>query len=153
MKTKFLIVFTVLFASLTAFAADKAIEVLTLDHQMSEACEKKIKDNLRFEKGISKIDVSLKANTITVTYDPKKTDSEKIIEGFKRIGFTAFPVKSLESNKKLSNPAHCSGTAAKAVQGKSCSESKATPCNNCSNSKATPCKEPCDHSKHKKSKD
>ncbi|MBD5189252.1 MAG: heavy-metal-associated domain-containing protein [Bacteroidales bacterium] len=82
--------FTLLLSSLVAFAADKATEVFTLDHQMSQHCEKRIKENLRFEKGISKIDVSLKENTITVTYDKEKTDSEKIIKGFKKIGFNAF---------------------------------------------------------------
>lgn len=81
---------TLLFASMMAFAADKTTEVFTLDHQMSQQCEKKIKENLRYEKGISKIEVSLKANTITITYNPEKTDTEKIIEAFKKIGFNAF---------------------------------------------------------------
>lgn len=85
-----------LLTSVVAFAkSEKAVEVFTLDHQMSSMCEKKIKENLRFEKGISKIDVSLKDNTITITFDPKKTDTEKIIAGFKKIGFTAFPVDCL----------------------------------------------------------
>ena len=77
--------------AVTAFAAEKKTEVFTLDHQMSQHCEKRIKENLRFEKGISKIEVSLKDNTITITYDPSKTDTEAIIEGFRKIGFTAFP--------------------------------------------------------------
>lgn len=76
--------------SLMAFAADKTTEVFTLDHQMSTHCEKKIKENLRFEKGISDIKVSLKENTITITYDKGKTDTQKIIAAFKKIGFTAF---------------------------------------------------------------
>lgn len=87
---KFILVITLLFSSMLAFGADKATEVFTLDHQMSSHCEKKIKENLRYEKGISKIEVSLKKNTITITYDPKKTDTEKIIRAFKKIGFKAF---------------------------------------------------------------
>lgn len=89
MRISFLL--TLLLVTLTAFAGDKVTEVFTLDHQMSQHCEKRIKESLRFEKGISKIDVSLKDNTITITYDKSKTDTEKIIEGFKKIGFTAFP--------------------------------------------------------------
>lgn len=89
-----------LLTSVIAFAkSEKKVEVFTLDHQMSAMCEKKIKENLRFEKGISKIEVSLKENIITVTFDPKKTDTEKIIEGFKKIGFTAFPVESAEATE------------------------------------------------------
>lgn len=80
---------TFVMITLVGFAAEKKTEVFTLDHQMSEMCKKKITENLRFEKGISKIDVSLKENTITITYDPKKTDTEKIIAAFKKIGFNA----------------------------------------------------------------
>lgn len=81
-----------LFSSLVAFAADKTTEVFTLDHQMHQACEKRITSNLRFEKGISKIVVSLKKNTITITYDKEKTDTETIIKAFKKIGFNAMLV-------------------------------------------------------------
>lgn len=92
---RILLTLAILLITATAFAkSEKATEVFTLDHQMSEMCEKKIKENLRYEKGISKIDVSLKQNTITITYDPKKTDTAKIIEGFRKIGFTAFPVEA-----------------------------------------------------------
>ena len=95
---RFLLIMMLAFG-LTAIAADRVTEVFTLDHQMSQMCEKKIKSNLRFEKGISKIDVSLKENIITITFDPKKTDTDKIIEGFKKIGFTAFPVDTKENGK------------------------------------------------------
>ena len=97
MKTKILALFIMLFAVFAASAADKATEVFTLDHQMSTHCEKKIKENLRFEKGVSKIDVSLKENTITITFDPSKTNSEKLIQAFNKIGFNA----SLSSPDKL----------------------------------------------------
>ena len=94
---RILLTLAILLITATAFAkSEKATEVFTLDHQMSEMCEKKIKENLRYEKGISKIEVSLKQNTITVTFDPKKTDTAKIIEGFKKIGFTAFPVEDIK---------------------------------------------------------
>lgn len=89
---KLLLIFTLLLTSMVAFAAEKKTDVFTLDHQMSEMCQKRIVENLRFEKGIDKIDVSLKENTITVTYNPAKTDTEKIIAGFKKIGFNAFLV-------------------------------------------------------------
>ena len=86
---RILLIFTLLLSSLVAFAADKKTEIFTLDHKMSTHCEKKIKENLRFEKGISKIDVSLKENTITITFDPSKTNSEKLIQAFNKIGFNA----------------------------------------------------------------
>lgn len=83
------LILSFIFCSAIAFAADKTTEIFTLDHQMSEMCKKKITENLRFEKGVSKIDVSLKENTITITFDSKKTNTEKLIEAFKKIGFNA----------------------------------------------------------------
>lgn len=100
---KILFMMILMCCSVAVFAASKTTEVFTLDHQMSQHCEKKIKENLRFEKGISKIEVSLDENTITITFNPEKTDTDKIIEGFKKIGFTAFPVNEVseESEKAV----------------------------------------------------
>lgn len=114
------IVITLLFASIGAFAADKTTEIFTLDHQMSTHCEKKIKENLRFEKGISKIDVSLKENTITVTYDPQKTDTEKIIEGFKKIGFNASVFDGNKSNGESTQGCCCGGGEESSAGDKDC---------------------------------
>lgn len=111
---------TLLLSSLMTVAAEKATELFTLDHQMSAHCEKKIKENLRFEKGISKIDVSLKENTIKITYNQEKTDTTQIIKGFKKIGFNAF-VYHPECKKE-----DCTSGANKKCEGKhsSCCKSK-----------------------------
>lgn len=99
---KLLVIITLMISSVMAFAGNKVTDIFTLDHQMSEMCEKKIKSNLRFEKGISKIDVSLKENIITITFDEDKTNPEKIIEGFKKIGFTAFLVNPEKDQQEIS---------------------------------------------------
>ena len=83
--------------AIAVFAADRNVAVFTLDHQMSQMCEKKIKTNLRYEKGVSNIDVSLKENTITITYSPEKTNGTSLLKAFKKIGFNA----ELLSNKKI----------------------------------------------------
>lgn len=106
---RLLLILTLLFSSVATFAADKITEIFTLDHQMSEMCEKRIKENLRFEKGIDKIDVSLKNNTISITYNPEKTDTDKIIGGFKKIGFTAFPVEDKTSEGECRKEKGCPG--------------------------------------------
>lgn len=94
MKIKVLLLLVIAVFSLSAMAADNVSAVFTLDHQMSQACEKKIKSNLRFEKGVSNIAVSLKDNTITINYNPEKNDSEKLLKAFKKIGFNAFLLNS-----------------------------------------------------------
>ena len=78
-----------IFIAAVTFAADKTTAVFTLDHQMHQGCKVKITKNLRYEKGIKSIDVSLPKNTITIVYDSEKTNPEKIIAGFKKIGFNA----------------------------------------------------------------
>lgn len=99
MKTKILALFIMLFAFVvTASAADKATEIFTLDHQMSIHCQKKIMENLRFEKGVSKIEVSLKENTITITFDPAKTNTDNLIRAFNKIGFNASVYSKINSS-------------------------------------------------------
>ena len=99
MMTRFLIVLSLLLGSLTAFGADKSTAVFTLDHQMSSHCEKKIKENLRFEKGVEAIDVSLPQNTITIEYNAAKTDTVRLLAGFKKIGFNAVVLENRESEQ------------------------------------------------------
>lgn len=64
--------------------------VFTVAPAMScENCENKIKSNLRFVKGVSAIATDVKAQTVTVTYDPAKTSPAKISEALKKIGYEA----------------------------------------------------------------
>ena len=88
-----------IFVAVAMFAADKATTVFTLDHQMSEHCKMKINNNLRFEKGVQKIDVALDKNTITIVYNPEKTDDQRLLQAFKKIGFNAVVVKPAVKEK------------------------------------------------------
>ena len=66
--------------------------VFTVQPKMSCAnCEKKIKTNLRFEKGIKSIATSVPEQTVTVVFNPKKTNVEAITKGFAKIGYKASP--------------------------------------------------------------
>ena len=100
---KFLISIALLMSSFMVFAGGKTTEVFTLDHQMAPTCQKKITANLRFEKGIVKIETSLKENTITITYDNEKTNTEQIIKAFKKIKFNAFVVKPESESRAEDN--------------------------------------------------
>lgn len=71
---------------------ETAVAIFTVQPKMTCAnCENKIKSNLRFEKGVKEIVTSLKNQTITIKYDPSRTDSESLIKAFKKIGYTATP--------------------------------------------------------------
>ena len=89
-----------LIAALTmsmASAKDIKTVVLTTNPQMHcEGCEKRIKENIRFEKGIKKIVTDVEHQTVTITYDADKTTVEDIIKGFEKINYNAREVKDDE---------------------------------------------------------
>ena len=97
---RFFIGIAMAIVSVALYAGSRSVAVFTLDHQMSQSCEKKIKTNLRYEKGVSNIDVSLKENTITITYSTDKTDGEQLVKAFKKIGFNAELLKTSDLTDK-----------------------------------------------------
>ena len=99
MRTKALFIALVIAGS--CFGKDVKTVVLTTNPQMHCAnCEKKIKENIRFEKGIKSIKTNLDDKTVTIEYDADKTTVPAIIEGFKKIKYEAKEVKPTKKDKK-----------------------------------------------------
>ena len=87
---------------MTAVCFGKDIKTVVLKTQPEmhcTGCEKKIKDNIRFEKGIKSITTNLDDKTITIEYDADKTSVEEIIRGFKKISYEAREVE-VETSKE-----------------------------------------------------
>lgn len=85
-------------ATLSLSAKDlKTLVVTTLPQMHCDNCEKKIKGNLRFEKGIKSIETNRDLQSVTITYDAEKTTPEKIIQSFQRFGYQATEVKKEKS--------------------------------------------------------
>lgn len=62
--------------------------VVTTTPQMHcENCEKKIKQNIRFVKGVKRIDTSVEAQRVTIIYDKAKATYEDFVKAFQRIGY------------------------------------------------------------------
>ena len=96
MRTKALFI-ALAFASV-CFAKDIKTVVLTTNPEMHcTGCEKKIKDNIRFEKGIKSIKTNLDDKTITIEYDADKTTVEDIIKGFEQIKYEAREVQTTDT--------------------------------------------------------
>ncbi len=80
--------------------------VLTPTPQMHCAnCENKIKNNMRFEKGVVKIETSVEKQTVVITYNGAKTDAKALQAAMKKIGYDTQivsdkPVGKREKNKK-----------------------------------------------------
>ena len=51
-------------------------------------CVKKVKENISFEKGVKGLDVNLEKKTVTVSYDPSKTDEATLRKAIEKLGYT-----------------------------------------------------------------
>ena len=102
MKRLSFIIFAFSF-SVALLAKDIKTAVFTTSPEMHcESCEKKIKGNLRFEKGIKNIITDLKTKTVTIKYDADKTNVQNIIKGFKKIKYEAKEVKKEAAKEQKS---------------------------------------------------
>lgn len=79
-----------LLACIVCFAKNETTAFFTVNPPMvCQNCEKKIKDNIKFEKGIKAINPSAQKGVVEVVYDADKTNVDAIIKGFKKIGYDA----------------------------------------------------------------
>ena len=100
---KVLVLGAMLLIAVVGMAKDIKTVVFTTNPEMHcENCEKKIKGNLRFEKGIKNIIADLKTKTVTIEYDADKTNVQNIIEGFKKIKYEATEVKEETTKEQKS---------------------------------------------------
>lgn len=52
-------------------------------------CKAKVENNIAFEKGVLGLKVSVEDKTVVITYDPSKTDLEKLLAAMKKLGYPA----------------------------------------------------------------
>ncbi|MDO4970632.1 MAG: heavy-metal-associated domain-containing protein [Bacteroidales bacterium] len=89
MKKLFLIAMITL-VSVVASAKDIKTVYLTTDPVMHcNSCEVRIKENLKYVKGIKSIKTDVATQTVTVTYDADKTTVQKIKDSLKKIQYVA----------------------------------------------------------------
>lgn len=82
------LVITIMSLLLALGGRELRILVLTPTPQMHcQSCENKIKGNIRFEKGVKKIDTNIDKQQVTITYDPSKTTVEGLRSAMKKIGY------------------------------------------------------------------
>ena len=55
-------------------AKDIRVVIFKVSQMHCENCEKKVKNNMRFEKGVKDLSTELKNKTVSITYDAEKTD-------------------------------------------------------------------------------
>lgn len=52
-------------------------------------CAKKVTNTIPYEKGVKDVQVDVPTKTVTVTYDPAKTNNETLVKAFSKIKIKA----------------------------------------------------------------
>ena len=97
MKTKrMLTALVITLLSVTAvMAKDIRTAVFKVSQMHCENCERKVKNNIKFEKGVKEF------STVSITYDADKTNVEKLKAGFKKFNYEAeFVEETKQAEKK-----------------------------------------------------
>lgn len=87
----------------------RVLTVTTTPEMHCQNCEKKIKENIRFEAGVKKIETNREKQLVVITYDPAKTDAKKLSEAFAKIGYSIKvisdePATNAKPSKKQKKP-------------------------------------------------
>ena len=80
-------------------AANPNRETVVLNCELHcQGCCDKIMKHIAWEKGVKDLVCDLKTQTVTVTYDKRKTDLETLLKAFERIGKPANPADPVSSD-------------------------------------------------------
>lgn len=74
-------------------------EVTFLVSMTCENCQKRIEDNISFEKGVTALDVNLPQKTVTIEYRKDKTSPDKLKAAIRELGYTVTPLRLSKPEK------------------------------------------------------
>ena len=78
-------------------AGDKASVTVVFTTDIDCAgCAKKVTNTIPYERGVKDVQVDVAAKTVTVTYDPTKTNEEALVKAFSKIKIKAEPQPATE---------------------------------------------------------
>ena len=100
MKKLILLTIAVFFAVVLQAQTIKEVVFTTEPEIECQNCVKKIKDNLRFEKGVKAINPDLDTKLVTIQYDSEKTNPENLIKAFTKIKYKATVVEPENKDKE-----------------------------------------------------
>ena len=76
-------------ASVTVSAPKKDVKTVVFNVGLHcQNCVKKVKENISFEKGVKSLEVNLENKTVTISYDPSKTDEAILKKAIEKLGYT-----------------------------------------------------------------
>lgn len=100
MKKLFTVALSMLMMASVQAKDIKTLVVTTTPVMHCEGCENKIKNALRFEKGIKEVKTDIPKQEVTIKYDADKINGQKIWECFQKVGFDIKLVDKKKAEKK-----------------------------------------------------
>ncbi len=98
---KLVILSTIMLGAISVSAKDiKTIQITTTPQMHCANCETKIKNALRFDKGVKQIKTNVEEQTVTVKFDADKVSQDKLFEDLKKIGYDSRLLKPGEKVKR-----------------------------------------------------
>lgn len=114
MKKIILVLFVALFSVAVADAQQpkkgekKTVTTTFVTDIDCEGCAKKVTNTIPYEKGVKDVQVDVPSKTVTVTYDPAKTNDDALVKAFAKI--------------KIKAEAGCCGDCTAKTEKKECSD-------------------------------
>ena len=114
MKKIILVLFVALFSIAVADAQQpKAKQSTTTTTFVTDidcaGCAKKVTNTIPYEKGVKDVQVDVAAKTVTVTFDPTKTNNETLVKAFAKIKIKAEAGCAEKGEAKTCTDACCTG--------------------------------------------
>lgn len=114
MKKILLVLFVALFSIAVADAQQpkgekKSVTTVFVTDIDCAGCAKKVDNTIPYEKGVKEVKVDVAAKTVTVTFDPSKTNNETLIKAFAKIKIKAEVGSAEKGEAKGCTDACCSG--------------------------------------------
>ena len=91
---KFILVIALVSFSVMLKAQTEKVDIKT--SAICKMCKNKIEEDLAFEKGVKSSELDLETKILTVEYNSKRTDADKIRSRIAKIGYNADSVKREE---------------------------------------------------------
>lgn len=96
--------FMLMLAGFCSIATISAKDIRTITFRVEQMhcsnCEKKVKNNLRFEKGVKSIKTEVPQHLVVITYDAEKTTVEKLQAAFEKFDYTAVELQPNSSEQE-----------------------------------------------------
>lgn len=100
LKSVFMIILCLMAFTVNAKNEKKKTEEVIYKVEMDcQSCVNKIEKNMVYEKGIKDLKVDFEKQTVAITYKVDKTNNEKLVAAFKKLGFEVKQFKDEDCSK------------------------------------------------------